>query len=316
MHPLITRVAARTPDASLTIRRSVMLPWIPAIIGFAFAITIFVVVMAGEHFVGDDLAAYLRAGDALRAGSPIYMGHVTNQLVFLYGPPWAVAFGAISLLPGQLVQLVIVALDLACLRYVAGSWRNVGYVFLYPGAVFAITSGNIDYLIAGALVLAWRSSAAPLAILAVAKVAPGLGLPLHRWREGALVGAVLFLMTLPWLYLWPEWIRFLIGQPTNAGLMLPIPWFVRLPFALALLIPRKPWASALAVVIATPGFYWTTAVLLLAPYRLWRDGDRAPAWTPRLPATILEGVRARIDDATAERVRERARRWRETLGAD
>ena len=290
---LLSRLAARTGEPPLVIRASVMLRWLPAILGFSTAIVLYVIVQSNRGWVGDDLAAYLRAGERFRAGQPIYEGQVTNQLVFLYGPPWAVAVSLISLIPGAILQWLILIVDLACLRYLAGSWRVSGYLFLYPGTGYAMSSGNIDYLIAAALVLAWRRSAIPLAILAPAKVAPGLGIPIHRWREALGVGALMVFITLPFLELWPEWIGFLLSQRTDAGQMLPIPWFIRLPFALLMLLPRKPWLTALAVIVATPGFYWTTVVLFLAPFRLWRDGDRAPEWAPEPLARVQRLVNTR-----------------------
>jgi hypothetical protein len=296
---VIERIEARTGEPALALRREVLLPWIPAILGYAIAIVLYVIVQSGRGWVGDDLVAYLAAGERLRLGEAIYFGQITSTGVFLYGPPWAVLFAPISLLPWPLVQVGVLILDLLCLRFLAGSWRTAGYLCLVPVTVYSMTSGNIDYLIAASLVLAWRSTSAPLVVLAAAKVAPALGVPIHRWREAVVTGAVLLVMTLPWLPLWSEWADFLIHQPTNAGLMLAIPWWVRLPFALALLIPRKPWLTALAVVVATPGFYWTTTILLLAPYRLWKDGDREPEWAPEPLARVQRRVNERWERLTA-----------------
>jgi hypothetical protein len=49
---------------------------------------------------------------------------------------------------------------------------------------------------------------------------------------------------------------------------------VRLPFALLLLIPRRPWTSALAAIVAVPTLYWYTSVMLIAPLRLYLDERR------------------------------------------
>jgi len=50
---------------------------------------------------------------------------------------------------------------------------------------------------------------------------------------------------------------------------------VRLPFALALLLVRRLWAAALAVVVGIPSLWLGTLVILMAPIRLWLDGRRA-----------------------------------------
>ncbi|HET7678296.1 MAG TPA: hypothetical protein VFK38_10655 [Candidatus Limnocylindrales bacterium] len=249
--------------------RGEWLGWLPAIAGYAALVVVSACLPSA--FLGDDLAAYLAAGGDLLRGLPIYAGRITEQGVFLYSPVWALLFAPLSLLPTALVHGGLALLDLLCLRFLAGSWRNAGYLLLLPVVVFSVTSGNIDLLIAAAMVIAWRAAAGPLVLFAAAKIAPGFGLPLHRWREALLVALVMFAVTLPWLGLWGEWVWFLWHQPTEIGWMLPIPWWSRLPLALLLLVPRRPWTSALAAVVATPGFYWTTTVLLLAPVRLYLD---------------------------------------------
>jgi hypothetical protein len=255
--------------ASTTMSRRDWLLWLPAIIGFAVLVVVWATLPS--EFLGDDLAAYVGAGEAFRLGEPLYFGRVTEQGVFLYGPIWAILFAPLSLLPTLPVHLAIAALDLLCLRYLVRSWRAVGWLMLLPVVPFSITSGNIDLLIAASIVLAWRTTSGPLAVLASAKLAPALALPLARWREAAAITALMLVLTLPWAHLWVEWLAFLMDQPTRIGLMLPIPWWARLPVAALLCVPRRPWTSALAVAIAAPGFYWTTTVLFLAPLRLFLD---------------------------------------------
>lgn len=243
--------------------------WAPAILGYITLVVVWGALPAA--YLGDDLAAYMGAGEAFRLGEPIYFGRITEQGVFLYSPVWAILFAPISLLPPLPVHIALAAVDLLCLRYLARSWRAVGWLLLIPVVPFSITSGNIDLLIAAAVVLAWRTTAGPLTLLASAKVAPAFALPLARWREAAALTGLMIVLTLPWAGLWLEWLAFLADQPTRIGLMLPIPWWARLPIAALLLIPRRPWTSALAVAIAAPGFYWTTTVLFLAPARLFLD---------------------------------------------
>jgi hypothetical protein len=150
-----------------------------ALVGWAFGAVTFLVLLADNHFeVGADLAAYLRAGDSLVAGEPVYIGEIGQFGVFSYAPPWAVLFGAL-------------------------------------------------------------------------------------------------LLTLPWLHLWPEWIEHLLRQPSSIDIHIGPPWYVRLPFALALLLVRRPWAPGVAVVVGMPSLWLGTLVILIAPIRLWFDGRRA-----------------------------------------
>jgi hypothetical protein len=154
-------------------------------------------------------------------------------------------------------------------------------VFWFPVTVMLVLAGNIDLLIAAAIVLTARGHAGPLAFTGLAKIAPFLGVPPSGWREAAVVLGVAVLVTLPWLFLWPDWIEYLLRQPASTSVHLGPPWYLRLPFALALLLVRRPWAPALAVVVAMPAFWLGTLVILIAPIRLWLDGRRSVA-APRL----------------------------------
>jgi hypothetical protein len=226
---------------------------------------------AGE-LVGGDLSAYLRVGDDLVAGNRVYVGEIGEFGVFSYAPPWAVLFGALSWIPDALIELMILILSLASIRFVAGSWLWAGLVFWYPVSAMVLHTGNIEFLIAGSIVLAARGHSGPLAFTGLAKLSPFLAVPRSGWREAALVVAIAIVITLPWLHLWQEWVEYLLRQPTTIGIHIGPPWFVRLPFALLLLLVRRPWASALAVIVAIPSLWMGTLVIVNAVVRLWLDG--------------------------------------------
>jgi hypothetical protein len=222
---------------------------------------------------GSDLQAYVGAGTAIREGGAVYTTGIATGS-FIYSPTWAVLFAPLSLLPGAFLQAAIMALDVLALRYVLGSWLAVGLMGLFPLTWFGLASGNIEILIAAAIVAAWKVSSVPLAIVTFAKVSPVLALDPRRIREFAIAAVVLVAITLPWFGLWLEYGRFLVEQPAVAGTVFPIPWFVRLPLALLLLIPRRPWTSALAAVVAIPLWFLYTSLILIAPLRLWLDERR------------------------------------------
>ena len=117
-------------------------------------------------------------------------------------------------------------------------------------------------------------------LVALAKLAPALALPPARWRGALVALAVCVLVTLPVLHLWPDWFAYLARQPSSIAISLPVgPWYLRLPVALVLaalgsVVLRRPWLSALAVVVAMPSLYLSTTVILIAPIRLWLDGRR------------------------------------------
>jgi|GEM_PF-1654809 len=250
-----------------------------ALTGWVLGVGVFVYLTAsnGGLVVGGDLDAYLRAGDDLVAGDPVYIDQIGEVGAFNYAPPWAVLFGALSWVPDMVMQLGLMLLSLLSIRYVAGSWLWSGLVLLYPVSVMVLMAGNIEFLIAAAVVLAAHGRAEPLTFMALAKISPILGVPPARWRQAVAVLAVSLLVTLPWLHLWPEWIEYLLRQPSSIDLHIGPPWYLRLPFALALLLLRRPWASALAVIVAMPLLWLGTLVILSSVVRLWFDGRNEQA---------------------------------------
>jgi hypothetical protein len=256
--------------------------WAASITGYALGIVYIVLITGGHLQPGIDLGAYLRAGLDLRAGQAVYVGQIGDATNFPYAPTWAVIAAAASLLPGALLQAGLMLVDVAAVRYVCGSWRAAGYVFAWPLTAFVMTSGNVDIVIAAAIVMAWREHAGPLALMALTKLAPALALPPRRWRQIVATAVVCFVMTVPWLHLWPEWIAYLLRQPALISISIPIPWYYRLPFALALIaVVRRPWAAALAVTAAMPSLYLSTSVILIAPIRLYIDEYHESRRAPR-----------------------------------
>jgi hypothetical protein len=123
-----------------------------------------------------------------------------------------------------------------------------------------------------------------------------LAIPRDGWREAALFVAAATIVTLPWLHLWPEWIDYLLRQPSTIAIHIAPPWYLRLPFALALLLVRRPWASALAVVVAMPSLWLGTLVILSAVARLWLDGRTT---TPSGAASLVRRTAGEISSSVA-----------------
>ena len=257
-----------------------------ALVGWTVGVGVLLYLVGNEGIrVGFDLAAYIRAGEDLLAGESVYVGEIGAYGTFSYAPPWAVLFAALAWVPDLVMQAAMMGLSLLAVRYVAGSWLWAGLVFLYPISAMVLWAGNIEFLIAAAIVLAARGHSGPLAFTALAKVSPILAVPRSGWREAALVIAIALLVTLPWLHLWPEWIDYLLRQPTTIDIHVGPPWYVRLPFALALLLLRRPWAPAVAVVVAMPSLWLGTFVILTAAVRLWLDGRHKTDPRPALGAS-------------------------------
>jgi hypothetical protein len=212
-----------------------------------------------------DAAAYYVAGLHLREGAPVYQAAAGEFLAFLYPPPMAVVAGALSYLPPDLFVGLLTGLEVLALRYVVGSWRNAGLACWLPFVVIELRTGNVNLLLAAAMLASLRGvrwSGVGLAFAGVAKFAPVavlVGSGPRRWAETILAGVVLLAVTLPWLHLWPAWWATVAsaGLPGNT-----LPLAPRIPLALVLLAYRRPWSVAAGAALLTPAFYEHSLVLL------------------------------------------------------
>ncbi len=223
-----------------------------------------------------DTAAYWVAGAHLRAGLPVYGGSIGGYLAMLYSPPWAVLYAPLSLLPLELVAAVQFGAQVLALRYVAGSWRTAGLVSWLPFVTRELVTGNIDFLMGAAIYACCsgaRLSGAAVALFSFAKVSPVLSLAVRpsELRSFALASAGLFLISLPWLHLWPEWIATLLTAGATSADAIPI--LPRIPLVIVLFAIRRPWAIAAAAGLATPAFYFHSWVLMLPALRLFVDSS-------------------------------------------
>jgi len=236
--------------------------------GYAWTIALLVVGFSGGQWPfpgGDVVDFYAPAGDALRSGGQVYFPG------FLYGPPWAVAFGAVSWLGPAAMHAIILVLDAVALWTIAwGNWRRLGYILWFPLIAFEIAAGQLNLLIAAAIVAAQRGITWPLAAMSLAKVWPAVALPPRHWRRFAVEVVLIALVTLPWLQLWPQWVEALIDTSAHPfGPVIPVAWIARAVVAGVLLVLRRPWTRALAAAIVSPGLYWGQLVVLVAPFSLW-----------------------------------------------
>ena len=246
---------------------------------------------------GDVVDFYAPAGDALRAGGQVYFPG------FLYGPPWAVAFGAVSWLGPAAIHAIILALDAVALWTIAGgNLRRLGYILWFPLIPFEIAAGQLNLLAAAAIVAAQRGTTWPLAAMSLAKVWPAVALPPRHWRRFLVAIALFSLISLPWLPLWPQWVAALIETSAHPlGPVVPVPFVARAGVAVVLLLFQRPWTRALAAAIISPALYWGQLVVLVAPFSLWlarrdvRKWNDAPRQGP--PCVSAWGLRPPIDSA-------------------
>ena len=240
--------------------------------GAAFTVALLWVGLQTGQFggVNDYTATFDPAGDLIRAGGNPY----ANGLV--YSPPFMLVIAAISWLPVPLAIALIGGAELLALRYVVGSWIGVGIAAWCPLLAFELALGNVN-LILGAFIAAavWRRSWGAVAG-GLLKLSPVLAI--HDWRGAARALLVALVLTLPWLGFWSDWVQALFAAlPAGSvgGPIVPIALPIRVAVALALLILRRPTATALACVIAIPAFHYQTLLLLIVPLAVWVRGRRA-----------------------------------------
>ncbi|HEY6568714.1 MAG TPA: glycosyltransferase family 87 protein [Candidatus Limnocylindrales bacterium] len=224
-----------------------------------------------------DTSAYWLAGRHIIEGKPVYDGTTSWYLAFLYPPPLAVVLAPLSLLQYDLFSVALVGLQIGALRYVTGSWIAVGLLGWIPGVHYEFVAGNVNCLMAAAMyatLTGRRYSGVALALFGLAKFAPVLVLvkaSRRQWIEFVITIVVLLAISLPWLYLWPEWVTKLQIRDPYVGIA---PLFIRLPIAAVLLLYRRPWSVAAGAALATPIFYEQSVVLLLPAIRLWWDARK------------------------------------------
>lgn len=214
-----------------------------------------------------DALIWDRVGDAIWTGVPIYYLAPVATDSFWYAPPIAVAFAAVSWLPIEAQALLLLVGRIAALRVIAGSWVGAGIACWFPLVAFDLGGGNINLLVAAAIVLAVDRRPQLAVWGALAKLGPALAIDPRDWRKVVPVALVALAITLPWLHLWPEYVNHLVGNiAVPLGPQVPVPIWIRVAAALALLaLVRTRWARALAATIAIPAFYWGSLVVLIAP---------------------------------------------------
>src|SRR5262249_40860361 len=123
-----------------------------------YAITAFVALFLLTSYpgwAGRDVDLWLRVGSDVRAGISPY-GETGLGTTFYYAPPWALLMGATTWLGKPLFWLATALLEVAALRYIAGSWLRVGYFGLCFLTGAEIVSGAFNLIVAAGLAAAIR----------------------------------------------------------------------------------------------------------------------------------------------------------------
>jgi hypothetical protein len=220
----------------------------------------------------------------------------TDPIAYVYSPAFLQLLSPIRALPWQAYMAVWTAILMAAVFVLTGrKWFAVGVVL----GLMELAGGNIHLLLAAAMVLGFRWPAT-WAIVLLTKITPGIGLlwfaVRREWRQlfialgaTALIVAVSF-VTMP--DAWVQWVGVLsrVAGRDGTWAAVPIPFLVRLPFAVALVVwgarTNRRWTVPVAGMLALPALWYGGLAMLLAVIAL-RDPAK-PAGRAGVPSQAAD----------------------------
>jgi hypothetical protein len=223
-------------------------------------VIVFVWFSTGGWILGLDSYAYWNVDPA----APYHLtGDPTQIGAFLYSPAAAQVAGLFGRLPWAAFFWIWLGLLVAALAWL-GRWWTLA-LFAFPPVVLSLWLGNIDILLAAAMVAGFRWPAA-WAFVLLTKVTPGVGLlwfaVRREWRSLAIaLGATVIIAGVSFSLmprLWFEWPAALMT--IDDRVFQPVPLALRLPLAALLVVwgarSDRRWTVVVAGVLAIP---WISA---------------------------------------------------------
>ena len=224
---------------------------------------------------------------------------------YLYTPAFAQAIAPLTLLPFPVFAALWTAVSVVVCAWLAGRWAAP--LLLTGALVLELALGQIDILIAAVIVVGFRYPAV-WAFPLLTKVAPGVGLlwfvVRREWRKLAIaLGVTLAIAAVSAIVApgeWRDWVELMrrnLTEPAPAGAYVPIPFFVRLPIGVGLIVwgarTDRYWTVPVGVLLSMPILWINVFTLLLAviPLRAEPGVTPARAWLKRvLPEGSLGAV--------------------------
>lgn len=244
-----------------------------------------------------DLSTYwaTRGGVEYGLSNPFLIG------AFLYAPAFAQIISPIAALPWPTFAGIWTALIAAAYLWLVGRWA---FPILFTVAVaLEMYLGQIDIFLAAAIVLGFRYPAA-WALPLLTKVTPGIGLIWFavrgEWRKllialAATVVIVGFSAILD-PGAWRGWFDLLYRSATHpqtiVGAFIPVPLWLRLPMAAALIAwgarTNRQWTVPVGALLAMPVLWVNVFAILVAVVPLLREAGPVPArrWLVQPPASL------------------------------
>lgn len=198
----------------------------------------------------------------------------TDPIAYVYSPAFLQFLQPIRILPWQLYMAVWTAILIGAVYVFTGrKWLAIGVVL----GLMEIAGGNIHLLLAAAMVLGFRWPAT-WALVLLTKITPGIGLLWFvvrgEWRQLSIaLGATALIVAVSFATMpdaWFQWVGVLtrIAGRDGTWAAVPIPFLVRLPFAVALVVwgarTNRRWTVPVAGMLALPALWYGGLAMLLA----------------------------------------------------
>ncbi|MGD0248309.1 MAG: glycosyltransferase 87 family protein [Candidatus Limnocylindrales bacterium] len=225
--------------------------------------------------------------------NPYLHSNWTDQIAYPYSPAFLQLLEPIRWLPWAAFMGVWAGILMAALAYLTGP-RLILLGLAFFG-LMEIWGGNIEMLVALAIVLGFRWPAAWSFVL-LTKITPGIGLlwfaVRREWRSLAIaLAATAAVVAVSFVLMpdaWRAWPQVLANNAGKSGTWaaVPVPFLVRLPFAIALVVwgarTNHRWTVPVAAMLALPALWYgglsiMIATLPLVGARSWSDLRRVAA---------------------------------------
>jgi hypothetical protein len=222
--------------------------------------------------------------------NPYLHSNWTDQIAYPYSPAFLQILQPIRLLPWPVFMAIWAALLMAAMVYLTGP-RLIFLGLAFFGLI-EIWGGNIEMLVALAIVLGFRWPATWSFVL-LTKITPGIGLlwfaVRREWRSLAIAlgatAAVVAVSAAIQPAAWGRWVEVLQANAGKNGTWaaVPIPFVIRLPFALVLVVwgarTNHRWTVPVSSMLALPALWYgglsiMIATLPLLGARSWGDLSR------------------------------------------
>jgi hypothetical protein len=235
---------------------------------------------------GQDARCYWQATLA----NPYLHSDWNDPIAYVYSPAFLQLVSPLTALPWQAFMAVWTALLLVAVRFLTGP-RLLAAGLLFPFAAMEVAGGNVSLMLAAAIVLGFRWPAA-WSIVLLTKITPGIGLlwfvVRREWRSLAIaLGATAAIALVSFVMLpdqWRDWvdvvIRNVAAGKSGTWASVPVPLWIRLPFAVALVVwgarTDRRWTVPVASMLALPALWYGGLSMLLAVIPLLGRDRPAP----------------------------------------